>query len=79
MLRICVNFGCGRVFHDAAVMHDQDAVAHVLYHSEVVRNKEVGQAELLLEILEKVHDLGLDADIERADGFVAYDEIGFHR
>ena len=49
---------------DFTEIHDGDAVADVLHHGEVVGDEEVGEAEVFLEIDEKVEDLGLDGDIE---------------
>ena len=42
---------------------------------EVVGDEEVGEAQLLLEVLEEVEDLGLDGDVEGRDGLVADDEL----
>ena len=63
-------------FDDAAQVHDGDAVAEVFDDGEVVGDEKVGEAEFVLEVLEKVEDLGLDADVEGGDGFVADDEFG---
>lgn len=41
-------------------------------------DEKVGEAEFFLEVLEEVDDLGLNGDIEGADGFVANDEFGFN-
>ena len=43
---------------------------------EVVRDEEVGELELLLQVLEQVDDLRLDRDVERRDGLVGHDEVG---
>src|SRR5690606_12008434 len=43
-----------------AEVHDQHLVAHVLHDVEVVADEEVGEAELLLEVLQQVEDLSLD-------------------
>jgi len=53
-------------------------VADVFDDGEVVGNEQVGQAELFLEILEQVDDLGLDRDIEGAHGLIADDEFRLH-
>ena len=54
------------------------AMAHVLDDLEVVRDEEVRDAELVLQIHEQVDDLRLDRDVERADRLVAHDELGLH-
>ena len=42
---------------------------------QVVRDEDVRQAELCLEVLEQVEDLRLHGDVERGDGLVADDEL----
>jgi hypothetical protein len=53
-----------RGLDDPAEVHDRNAVGHMTDDGEVVRNEEVRQAKLFLEVDEKVHDLGLDRDIQ---------------
>src|SRR5947209_18752084 len=48
-------------------------------HREIVGDEDVGQAELLLEILEQVDDLRLDRHVECGYRLVAYDELRRHR
>ena len=64
-------------FDDFSQVHDHDPAADVFDDSEVVRDEQVGDAVFLLEVLEEVDDLGLDGDIERADGFIADDQFRF--
>ena len=60
---------------DPAEVHHRDAVADVLDDAHVVGDEQVGQAELALELLEQVQDLGLDRHVERGDRLVADDEV----
>ena len=46
---------------------------------QVVGDEQVGQAELLLQILEQVDDLRLDRNVERRDRLVADDQLRRHR
>ena len=64
-------------FDDLAEIHHHDALADVFDDGEVVRDEEIGDAALLLQVLQKIDDLGLDGDVEGADGFVADDQFGF--
>ena len=66
----------GRQFDDLAEVHHGHPVGDVADHAEVVGNEQVGEPEPLLQILEKVDDLGLDRHVERGDRFVADDELG---
>src|SRR5262249_8774193 len=56
-----------------AVDH-RDPFGELADEPEVVRDEEVGEVELLLQILEQVDDLGLDADVERRYRLVADDQ-----
>ena len=49
------------------------------HHLETVGDEQVRQAEPLLQILEQVHDLGLDTDVEGRDRLVADDQFGLAR
>ena len=51
-------------FDNVAEVHDGDPVADVLDHRKIVGDKEVCQAEFLLQILQQVDDLALDGDVE---------------
>ena len=42
-------------------------------------DEEVGQAEVVLQVVEQVDDLRLDRHVERADGLVEDDELGLER
>ena len=57
--------GVGRsLFDDAAVVHDEGAVAKLLHEGEVVADKENGEAGLPAQISEQLEDLLLHGDIE---------------
>src|SRR5687767_9561802 len=59
---------------DPAEVHHRDAVADVLDHREVVRDEEVGQPELVLQVHQQVDHLRLHRYVERGDGLVADDQ-----
>ena len=44
------------------------------HHGEVVSDEHVRHAELVLEIVEQVHDAGLDRHVERRHRFVEHDQ-----
>src|SRR4249920_773217 len=50
---------------DLSQVHDRNAVGDVPHHRQVVSDEEIREAELTLELLEQVHDLRLDRDVER--------------
>ena len=60
---------------DLAEVHHRDAVGDVADDGEIVRDEQVRQAELGLELLHQVDDLRLDGDVERRDRLVADEKL----
>ena len=60
--------------HDLAQIHHRHLVADQFHHPEIMRDKEIREAELLLQVPEQVHDLRLDGYVERARGLVGNNE-----
>ena len=61
-----------------AQIHNTDAVGDMLDNAQVMRDKEVGQPHLLLQILKHIDDLRLNRDIQRGDRLIADDELRVH-
>ena len=72
--RLGVERRAGRRLHDAAEIHHGDAVGDMLDDRKVVRDEEVGEPAIALQVLEQVDHLCLHRDVERGDRFVADDE-----
>ena len=49
------------------------------HHREIVCDEQIGEVELLLQVLEEVDDLRLNRDVERRHRFVGDDEVGIDR
>ncbi len=79
MLRVVVKRVAVGQFDDLAQVHHRDPVGDVAHHRQVVADEQVGQAELLLQVLQQVHDLRLDRHVQRRDRLVADDELGVQR
>lgn len=62
-------------FHDFSKIHHHNALADVFDHRKVVRDEKVGDSPRLLQVLQEIDDLGLDADVQRAHRFVAHDQF----
>ena len=60
-------------------IHHGDAVADVAHHRKVVRDEQIGDAELALQPHQQVEDLRADRDVERRDRLVADDQLGRQR
>ena len=60
--------------HDLAEVHHRHAVSDVPDHGEIMGDEHVRHAESLLQIIEQVHDTGLDAHVQGGNGFIQHDE-----
>src|SRR5581483_6301321 len=56
-------------------IHHGDSIAQVANHGKVMRDEEIRQMELVLEIFEEIEDLGLNRYVERADRLVGDDQF----
>jgi len=75
---IHVNVVPVRHLHQVAQVHHAYAVADVAHHGKVVGDEQVGQRELLLQLLKKIDDLGLDGNVQSGYRLVGDDELGPH-
>ena len=64
-----------RDLYQLAQVHDAHPAGDVLDRRHAVRNKQVGHAVLLLQILEQIEYLRLDRHVERGNRFVADDQL----
>ena len=60
-------------------VHDRDPVRDVAHDAQVVGHEQVGQPEVVLEVVEQVHDLRLHRDVERRHRLVEHDQLGLER
>ena len=68
-----------RELDELAEVHDRDPVGDVADDAEVVRDEDVGEVELVLELLEQVDHLRLDRDVEGGDRLVGHDQLRAQR
>jgi hypothetical protein len=57
-------------FYEASQVHDADAVAHVMDHSQIMGNEQEGNPLLALQALQHVHDLDLDGYVQCRYGLI---------
>src|SRR5712691_2128716 len=69
----------GTQLDDLAEIHDEDAVADVLHAIEVMRDEDIGERKVALEIDEQVEHLNLDRLVERGNRLVEDDELRLER
>ena len=65
----------GGFFDDAACIHDGDSVGHLGNSAHVVGDKDDGCAELALDFIEQIKDLGLHRHVERCCRLVGYEHL----
>ncbi len=61
--------------HNIPQVHHCHPMADMLYHCQVMGNKQIGQAQLFLQLFQEVDDLGLDGHIKSRDGLITDDDI----
>ena len=64
---------------DHTEVHHGDPVRHVVHHAEVVRDEDVRQLEVVLEVVEEVDHLCLDRNVERGHRLVGDDQLRAQR
>ena len=62
-------------YKSASKVHHSYTVAHVTYRGQVVGDEEVTEVVFLLQVLEQVHYLGADGDVQGGYGFVQDDQL----
>ena len=61
-------------FHEAAAIHDGDAVGENLHHGEIMADEEEGEPLAVAQIHQQIEHLRLDEEIESGDGLIGDDE-----
>ena len=77
--RLGVEVVGGGLLDHAAEVHHADPVADVPHHGQVVGDDEVGEVELLLQLVEQVDHLGLHRHVEGRHRLVGDDQLGLDR
>ena len=68
-----------RQFDHVAQIHDADSVGNVLDNGKIVRDEQIGQVALFLQIGQQVDNLALDGHVQRGNRLVTDDELRLHR
>ena len=75
MGRMRIKLLCRSQLYHIAQIHHADTVADVLDNAQVMRNEQIGQVFLLLQIQKQVDHLRLNRNVQRRNGLVANDEF----
>src|SRR5262252_4333214 len=62
-------------FYNAAQVHHTDAIRDVMHDGQVVRDEEVREAEIALQVLHQVEHLRLHRDVECRGRLIANEEL----
>ena len=65
----------GSRFDDPPEVHHGDPVRHMPDHGQIVGDEDVGDPELLLEVIEQVQDLCLDGKVQGGHRFIQDDDV----
>ena len=77
MLGMGVNRGSIGLFNNLTAEHDDDIMADMFHNCKIVGDEQVRKSKLVLEILQQIDNLGLNADVQGADNFIAHNEFWF--
>jgi hypothetical protein len=76
MRRVARNIPDRTGLHNLALVEDDHSVAQVAHHFEIVRDEQIAESALDLEVLKEIQDLRLDREVERAHGLIADHQLG---
>ena len=76
LARIAVDVVGIRDLDDLALVHHHHLVGDVLHDGQVVRDEDVGEPELGLQVLQQVQHLRLHGHVERRHRLVADQDVG---
>ncbi len=79
MQRVVEQFVALGELDDPAEIHHRDPLAEMPDHRQIVRDEQIGQVELVAQILEQIDDLRLDRYVESRNRLVADDEFRVQR
>ncbi len=75
VLRLPGDLAGGSRFNDFSAIHYRDAGGEIANHGHGVRDEQIGQSELALQLSQQIDDLRSDAYVEGGDGLVGDDEF----
>ena len=73
--RLLIEFIASGDFHQDTGVHDGDTVGDVPYHGKIMGDEKIRDAKVPLQILQQVHDLGPDRDVQGRDRLISHNEL----
>jgi hypothetical protein len=77
--RMCAQLETVGELDNLPEIHDRDTVADMGHRREVVANEQIADPQRLLQLLQLVHDLRPDGNIQRRNRLVQHNEAGIGR
>ena len=71
MQRIGIEFVCICDFHKISQIKNSDLITDLLYHLQLMADKQVSKSVFFLKILKHLNDLCLERNIQRGNGLIA--------
>src|SRR5690554_7777812 len=78
MTGICEHFTCSSILNDPSLLHDQNVVAYLGSHPQVVGDEEYGHPELFLDVRQKFKHLCLNRHVQCRNGLICHEDVWFH-
>ena len=75
MARLTEQISAIGFLHNFAEIHNSDFIADMLHHGKIMRDKEIGEFQFVLQTAKQIEDLRLYRNIERRDRFIANDKL----
>ena len=66
---------CAADFHDLSFVHHCDPSGEIPNYRHGVRDEEVSESKIMLELRKEIHDLSTNTYVESGDGLIANDEL----
>src|SRR5271169_1371943 len=75
MLRLSRDLLRASDLDDLALIHHRNAGRKVAHDRHVVRDEQIGKAEIALQLLQKIHNLRADTDVQRRNWLIGDDKL----
>ena len=79
LLRVAEDVVHRALLDDAALLHHAHEVGGDPHHGEVVRDEQIRQTQIALQVGEQIEDLVLNQHVEGRDRLVQHDDVGLER
>ena len=75
MQRFAEDLLLGTELHHSAQIHDEDLIGNELNDTQIVRNEQICQAHILLQLFQQIDDLRLDGNVQGRNRLIANHQL----